>query len=343
MRLDIQRHLTGWTPSLNTVTPEPNDQNPIEEEEDPIEYNVMDIDFDKLISEETDEEIIKMHKYFRDVQPTPMNDYTGKFQGYNLIMITAEGFSPYAIHQEATPTLYKMVHEGYHFTNFYNPIWEVSTSDGEYVACTGLIPKSGVWSFYESGSNKMPFVMGNQLKKLGYKTIAYHNHTYNYYKRHVSHPNMGYEYKGVGNGLKVKKVWPASDLEMLENTIPEYIDEHPFHAYYMTVSGHLRYTFTGNSMAAKNREVVKDLPYSENAKAYIATQVELDRAMRHLLDQLEKAGIADRTLIAISADHYPYGLAEHEINELAGHEVEKNFELYKVPSFCTHRIWNLRL
>lgn len=329
MRLDIQRHLTGWTPSLNTVTPEPNDQNPIEEEEDPIEYNVMDIDFDKLISEETDEEIIKMHKYFRDVQPTPMNDYTGKFQGYNLIMITAEGFSPYAIHQEATPTLYKMVHEGYHFTNFYNPIWEVSTSDGEYVACTGLIPKSSVWSFYESGSNKMPFVMGNQLKKLGYKTIAYHNHTYNYYKRHVSHPNMGYEYKGVGNGLKVKKVWPASDLEMLENTIPEYIDEQPFHAYYMTVSGHLRYTFTGNSMAAKNREVVKDLPYSENAKAYIATQVELDRAMRHLLDQLEKAGIADRTLIAISADHYPYGLAEHEINELAGHEVEKNFELYK--------------
>ena len=143
-----------------------------------------------------------------------------------------------------------MVHEGYHFTNFYNPIWEVSTSDGEYVACTGLIPKSGVWSFYESGSNKMPFVMGNQLKKLGYKTIAYHNHTYNYYKRHVSHPNMGYEYKGVGNGLKVKKVWPASDLEMLENTIPEYIDEQPFHAYYMTVSGHLRY-ITGNSMALK--------------------------------------------------------------------------------------------
>ena len=46
---------------------------PYREEEDPIEYNVMDIDFDKLISEETDEEIIKMHKYFRDVQPTPMN------------------------------------------------------------------------------------------------------------------------------------------------------------------------------------------------------------------------------------------------------------------------------
>src|SRR5690554_419664 len=113
----------------------------------------------------------------------------------------------------------------------------------------------------------MPFVMGNQLKDLGYKTMAYHNHTYSYYKRHVSHPNMGYDYKGVGNGLKVKEVWPASDLEMFEQTIPEYIDNQPFHSYYMTVSGHLRYSFEGNSMAHKNKDVVKDLLYSEAGKA----------------------------------------------------------------------------
>ena len=51
--------------------------------------------------------------------------------------------------------------------------------------------------------------------------------------------------------------------------------------------------------------------------------------MEYLLKQLEEAGIADKTLIAISADHYPYGLEDHEIDDLAGHVVEKNFELYK--------------
>src|SRR5690606_372494 len=111
------------------------------------------------------------------------NDYTGKYKGYNLILITAESFSPFAIDENVTPTLYKMANEGYQFTNFYTPVWGVSTSDGEYVALQGLIPKSGVWSFQESGKNSLPFVLGNQLKKLNYPTRAYHNHTYTYYGR----------------------------------------------------------------------------------------------------------------------------------------------------------------
>ena len=99
-----------------------------------IEYNVMDIDFSELNANESNQVIKDMHKYFESVQPTAKNKYTGKYKDYNLILITAESFSPYAIHKDATPTLYKMVNEGYQFTNFYTPIWEVSTSDGEYVA-----------------------------------------------------------------------------------------------------------------------------------------------------------------------------------------------------------------
>jgi len=294
-----------------------------------VEYNTKNIDFTSLISNEKNKDIKNMHEYFKSVQPTEKNEYTGKYKGYNLILITAEGFSPYAVREDVTPTLYKMVHDGYNFTNFYNPIWGVSTSDGEYVACTSLIPKSGVWSFYESGSIYMPFVMGNQLKNIHYKTNAYHNHSYTYYKRNISHPNMGYDYKGLGNGLNVKKTWPESDLEMMEKTVSEYINNQPFHAYYMTVSGHMQYSFTGNNMSSKNREYVENLPLSDQAKAYIACQIELDKALQYLLTELEKAGIADKTLIALSADHYPYGLDKKTIDELAGHTVEKNFELYK--------------
>ena len=341
MRLDLQRLLTHWSPKLEPPQPLPNNSSQVsggkknqekQVEEDVveiIEYNVMDIDFSKLIGNEKNEEVKAMHKFFQSMEPTAKNDMTGKYKGYNLILLTAEGFSPYAVHKEVTPTLYKLVHEGYNFSNFYTPIWGVSTSDGEYVALQSLIPKSGVWSFQRSGSNHLPFVLGNQLKKLNYKTNAYHNHTYTYYGRNISHPNMGYDYKGLGNGLDVKETWPESDLEMLEKTVDDYINNEPFHAYYMTVSGHMQYSFTGNYIAWKNKKHVEHLPYSEQAKAYLATQIELDRALEHLLNKLEEAGVADRTLIALSADHYPYGLDDETIDELAGHNVEKNFELYK--------------
>jgi lipoteichoic acid synthase len=286
------------------------------------QYNVLNIDFDYLIENEQDNTIKDMHKYFKSLTPSIKNDYTGIFKGKNLILITAEGFSPYAINKDLTPTLYRMYHEGYQFTDFYTPIWGVSTSDGEYVACTGLLPKAGVWSFYESSKNYMPFCMGNQMKKLGYSTYAYHNHYFDYYRRDKSHPNMGYAYKGLGNGLNVTETWPESDLEMIDLTIEEYINNEPFHVYYMTVSGHLQYSFNGNYIANKNRAAVDNLPYSEAVKAYLACNIELDKAMELLIKRLEEGGIAENTVIAISPDHYPYGLDISEINELAGHEVE---------------------
>ena len=142
-----------------------------------------------------------------------------------------------------------MSRKAFIFNNFYNPIWGVSTSDGEFVACTVLLPKSGIWSFSKSGQNYMPFAMGNQLKNLDYITKAYHNHSYKYYNRHISHPNMGYDYKGVGNGLKIKETWPESDLEMIEVTADEYWHR-PFHVYY-DHQRHLNYSFDGNYIAKK--------------------------------------------------------------------------------------------
>ena len=38
------------------------------------------------------------------------------------------------------------------------------------------------------------------------------------------------------------KLWPNSDLEMIDVTVDDYINNDKFLAYYMTVSGHLNYT-----------------------------------------------------------------------------------------------------
>ncbi|MBP3692629.1 MAG: sulfatase-like hydrolase/transferase [Clostridia bacterium] len=341
--LDMKYSIFGAPTDDDIDVPEKTDKPT--QQEVVYQKNVLDIDFAGRAAASTDSSIKSLDEYFAAQEGTYQNKYTGMFEGYNLIYITAEGFSPYAVHPELTPTLYKMANEGFKFNNSYNPIWGVSTSDGEYVTCTGLIPKSGVWSFYVSGENSMPFCMGHQFnriykaKGIDKKARAYHNHTYTYYHRDVSHPNMGYKYIGYGNGLegKIKKTWPESDLEMMQVTVDDYItSKEPFHAYYMTVSGHLNYSFVGNAMSKKNQALVENLNMSDTAKAYLACNIELDRAMEYLLQRLNEAGVAERTLIVINGDHYPYGLLDEEsgdtyryFNEFVGHNIETTFELYK--------------
>ena len=72
------------------------------------------------------------------------------------------------------------------------------------------------------------------------------------------------------------KHWPNSDYEMINVTMDDYINNDKFLAYYMTVSGHLNYTKTGNAMVYRNWEQVENLPYSHKAKSYLAANIELD-------------------------------------------------------------------
>lgn len=316
--------------SGDPVTPtDPQETTPVIVESGP---NVMDIQFNL---KEKDSDLLGMNLFFSNRQPTLKNEYTGRFKGKNLIMITAEAFSMHIIDPELTPTLYKLSTEGFVFNNFYTPIWNVSTASGEYVAMNGLLPDLGTIKYVVVQKDRyMPFSFGHQFKKLGYSTLAYHNHTYTYYDRDITYPSLGYTYKGYGNGLDVKKTWPESDLEMINLTCPEYVNDPPFHVYYLTVSGHCNYNFYGNYISKKNKDFVSQLPYSEPVQAFYAAQLELEFALTELLKRLEEAGQLENTVIALSSDHYPYALVEdfdsfQYINELAGEEVESTFELYK--------------
>lgn len=339
MRLDLKRAIFGFTDKIMLEDKEIEEVNKSENKK---EYNILNIDFDKLIEEEDNDKIRSLHKYFKSVTPTEKNKYSGMFKDKNLIVITAEAFSPIAIDKELTPTLYKMYTEGFSFSNFYTPIFYVSTSDGEYVSLTSLLPKEGLWSFQESSKISLPFVYGNILKDYGYSANAYHNGRYNYYKRNLSHPNMGYKYIGCGNGLEKKincKIWPQSDLEMINATIDDYIENEKFLAYYMSISGHLNYTYNGNMMATKNRDKVKNLKYSEAIQAYLATNIELDKALESLINSLKEKGKLDDTVIVISADHYPYGLTINEMKERATYINDEKFDIHKNNLI----IWNSQI
>jgi phosphoglycerol transferase MdoB-like AlkP superfamily enzyme len=70
-------------------------------------------------------------------------------------------------------------------------------------------------------------------------------------------------------------------------------------------------------MAKKNKKYVEHLDYNENVQAYLATQIELDRAMELLLKKLEESGKLDDTVIVLTADHFPYNLNINDINALS--------------------------
>lgn len=340
------------TPSSSELVFDPGTESSETEPQEVIERlpNILPIDFEARIANENPKEppeaqlkgqafkdaVRYLDNIFSQTTPTYTNEMTGKGKGFNLIFVTAEAFSPYAIHEELTPTLWKMWHEGVHFENFYNPVWTVSTLDGEYAGLAGMIPKSGVWTLFRSRNNDMAMVPGNMLKRMGYDTYAWHNHTWTYYKRDQSHPNLGYYYRGLGNGLDVAPTWPESDLEMIEKTVFEFIDKEPFHVYYLTVSGHTFWTRTGNRMSSRHYDKFSHLDLPEEAICYMAANYEVELAMKSLLDQLRDAGIADRTLIVLNPDHYPYDMDIENLEAMAGRPLNKTFDIYKSAAFFYH-------
>lgn len=328
--IDIERYIFGFNEEIYSEQINVNN----EEEKVPeakIEYNTTDIDFDKLINDETDDKIKSMHVYFKNTFPSNKNEYTGMFKDKNLIFITAEAFDTIAIDEKLTPTLYKIANNSFIFKNYYQPLYPVSTSDGEYMNLNSLIPKEGVWSFKQTSKISMPYGIGNMFNKEGYVSYGFHNHNYNYYDRQKSHKNIGLKYYGCGNGLEKKmncKHWPNSDKEMIDATTSYYIDKDKFMTYYMTVSGHLNYNFSGNNMAYRNKNKVKNLKYSTAIKAYLATQIELDKSIEKLLQVLEEKGKLNDTLIVIAPDHYPYGLTTKQMNEISTIDRNDKFEKF---------------
>lgn len=338
LNLEIHELCMKDSSSINfeVVAPEVTDiPTPPVEEVIPVEYglNQIDIDFKSL---EASGIYAQINSYISSLSASSKNEYTGLFKDKNLIFITAEAFALEVIDPEITPTLYRLATKGIQFTDYYQ-MSGAGTTGGEYQNIFGMIPTWGGSSFIATSVSYNPYTMGSMLNELGYYGQAFHNNDYTYYSRHETHNNIGYSegFMGYGNGMEqyVSDLWPQSDLEMFEGTIPLYIDKQPFNVYYMTVSGHSLYTQNNNDMTKKNWDKVADLTYSDQIKGYLAAQLELENALSYLMAQLESYDILNDTVICLTSDHFPYGLDTSRslgnipyLSELYGYNVETIFE-----------------
>ena len=297
---------------------------------------VSDIDFDSL---ESDNQVINdLNNYIKNQVPTYTNEYTGMFKGKNLIYIMAESYDGYFVDKELTPTLYKMIHDGFYFKNYYTPT-NLSTIGGEFSLLTGLLPDLAVLNNQWNGNynnnghhSYYPYGLGNLFKELDYDVYAYHDYFYNFQNRDYYLKDLGFDnYKACGNGMETRmdcSIFPASDDEMINGSIDDYINSDKFMVYYVTVSGHAKWGFGYNAMAEKNKDLVSDLEYSDTVRAYISANLELEKAMTTLLDKLSAAGKLEDTVIVMASDHHPYFMEDEQMEELAGKELDK-YSLYK--------------
>ncbi len=330
-----------------SVTPTVSDNQAVSEnvvEEPYYEVNPMvldSVDFAELESKAPDYDTMMLCEYFADKDPSYTNKYTGMFEGYNLIYICGEGFSSLALDEDVTPTLYMMAHNGIVLNNYYNSFLN-TTTNGEYAFMTSLWPDvsrdascgTAVGSFAQSCEKFMPMGMADLMTPEGINCYAYHNFYGHYYRRSYSWPNLGYEnMKFLGSGMNFTSTWPASDLEMMEQSIDDYIENAPFHAYYMTFSGHGPYTsanYMYNKNVAETKELLGDRAENMDSQAigYLAGNLELEKAMVYLLDRLEEAGQLDNTVIVLTGDHTPYYLSPAGKESILGHPADEDFEIY---------------
>lgn len=293
-----------------------------------IKYNETDIDFNSLLNTESNQVIKDLHNYFSNQIATNQNEYTGIFKDKNVIFIVAESFDEIAIDKELTPTLYNIKNNGIKFNNYFAPKYPASTADGEYMLEWGTLPIIGEnYSLIDMVYNTNPYILPRILKNNNYKTYAYHNYFgyYNYRKKYFSTLDFdGMKFCEDGISTRCDR-FHGSDIDMMRQTIDDYINQDKFFAYYITLSGHGSYD-SSNYIAQQHLDKVNHLDMSSKLKYYLAANIDFDLSMEILINKLKEANKLDDTVIIISSDHSPYYLTNAEVNKLSSIDRDNKFD-----------------
>jgi len=301
--------------------------------EESNERVVNDEKIKEIIQNETDATMNSLNQYFYSREITEKNDYTGLFEGKNLLLIMLESTNNIMINEEYFPTLYKLYNEGISFTNHYSPRNNCSTGNNEFSALTSLYTINNVCSANVYKDNTYFESLFQLFNQRGYQTSSYHNYTEKYYFRSTIHQNLGSRYYGVEE-LEIPysnayKEWP-SDVELVDAAWNKIDHSKPYMALLTTVTTHQPYGVS-STYGDKYLERFEDLDVSQSVKRYLSKMTELDLALERLLELLEESGELDNTVIVMFGDHYPYGIKTSELQDMFDYDLEVHKEIERTP------------
>ena len=275
----------------------------------------------------------KLNSYYMSREITPKNDYTGMFEGKNLIVIMMESANTILLDEKYYPNVAKLAKEGWNFTNAYSPRNSCNTGNNEMSGMVSLytINRTCTANIYKD--NVYPQSIFNLFNNKGYKTSSFHNYTEAYYRRRTIHQNMGSTYYGVEDleipYTNVYEEWP-SDVALMEEAIKRIDTNEPFMAWMTTVSSHQPYGVS-SELGDLNLAMFKDTNYDITLQRYMSKLKVLDDAIGKLLELLEEKDILDDTVIVLYGDHYPYGIKNHILNQYFDYDVNEKFEVDRTP------------
>ena len=257
-----------------------------------------------------------------------INEYTNMFKGKNLLVIHAESIQNFVINEklngiEITPNLNRLTKEGLYFSNFYAQESIGTSSDSEFTFNTSLMP-AGSGTVFVSYFDREYVTIPKLLKEKNYYSFSMHANKGNFWNRNLAHKSFGYDnfyYYDKDYELDEIIGLGLSDKSFFRQSVPKIKDimnnNQNFYGTLIMLSNHTPFTpIEGHSdfevdykYEFKNpitgQKEIKSAPYLEGTQmgSYIKSVNYADAAIGQLLDDLEKEGILDNTVIVIYGDH----------------------------------------
>ena len=277
------------------------------------EYNIRNFIFTyfKDSNSLTNNEQKVLDENFTNSTEAKENEYTGAFKGKNLIIVQLESVDNFLLDKDIMPTFYKLSKNSMNFVNHYSfTSGGGSTFNSEFMINTGY---STAYNYninaYSFSKNAYPYSLPNLLKEEGYTSNVFHMNSAEYYSRGANYKSFGYnEYYGLKDleTYKNNEFW--LDTELMKNeTFNKEIFKHTGLnlSYIITYSAHMPFSSSKGTCSKLTNET--GLTEFECLKIQAK---ETDDMIKLLMENLEKNGELDNTIVVLISDHYLYTLED---------------------------------
>ena len=249
------------------------------------------------------------------------NEYTDIFEGKNVIAIHAESLQSFTMDmsfegESVTPNLNRLASEGLYFSNFYAQVGVGTSSDTEFTYSTSLMPSLNGTVFVNYYNNKYETIQ-KLLKEKDYYVFSMHGNEGNFWNRDVMHKNLGYDKFYSKSSFIIDEEYGLglSDGSFFKQAVPmikEINDNHElFYGTLITLTNHTPWAKVNEYSEYKVSKSITvggqyiTRPYLEDTTIgkYIKSVNYMDKCIGTFIEELDKEGILDNTIIVIYGDH----------------------------------------
>ena len=273
-----------------------------------------------------DSALKEFNEYYSEIKEPTKNEYTGIFEGKNIIAIHGESIQNFLIGlefngQEVTPNLNKLAKSGMYFNNFYTQVSIGTSSDTEFTLNTSLMP-ANIGTAFSDYADKEYVSIPKLLKEKGYYSFAMHGNNGDYWNRRIMHKNLGYDELIAKDQFEIDEVigLGLSDVSFFNQSIEKLKkinDEHKnYYGTFIMLTNHTPFSEVdkyGEFDVDIKEKIINDLgeeeeisyPYMEGTKLgnYFKSAHYADYALGVFFDRLEEEGLLDNTVIVFYGDH----------------------------------------